>query len=93
MEIVLLQGAQADLLNAYARYGDRFYAEADAALEQIRTHPESAPVFRGAYRRKLILHTPYAVFYDIAGRRVMVKAVLDLRQDPRRILERLPPTD
>ncbi len=89
MEIVLLQGAQADLLEAYSRLGDRFYEAADQALEQIRQFPESAPIFQGRYRRKLILRYPFGIFYDAGNGRLFVKAVLDLRQDPEAILKRL----
>lgn len=85
MEIVILQGAQSDLLEAYARLGDRFYESTDAALEQIRTHPESAPLYRDPFRRKLILKSAYGLFYAISGERIMVHAILDLRQAPDKI--------
>lgn len=89
MEIVLLQGAQADLLEAYSRFGGGLYEAADAALEQIRQFPESAPVFHRNYRRKVIYRYPFGIFYDTHGKRLFVKAVLDLRQDPSTILKRL----
>lgn len=61
MRVELLQGAEADLLEAYvwleeqrAGLGERFYRTLDFALERLRLHPEMAPVYRGAYRRLVL---------------------------------------
>ena len=88
-EIVLLLGAQSDYLEAYCRYGERFHDAVERAFSQLATFPESAPVQLGRYRRIVIQHTPFGAFYTISGQRVMVGAILDLRQDPAAILRRI----
>ena len=88
-EIVLLQGAQSDYLEAYCQYGDRFHDEIERAFSQLATFPESAPIFFGKYRRLVIRHTPFGAFYTVSGERVMIGAILDLRQDPAAILRRM----
>ena len=88
-EVVLLQGAQSDYLEAFCHYGDRFHEEIERAFSQLATFPESAPLFFGKYRRLVIQHTPFGAFYTISGDRVMVGAILDLRQDPAAILRRM----
>jgi len=96
MRVELLQGAEADLLEAYVRLeeqrpglGERFYRTLDFALERLRRHPEMAPVYMGAYRRLVLRSFGFGVFYTIAGDRLMVGSILDLRQDPEAIARRL----
>lgn len=96
MRIELLQGAEADLLEAYVRLeeqrsglGERFYRTLDFALERLRQHPQMAPVYQGEYRRLVLGPFGFGVFYTINGDRLMVGAILDLRQDPEAITRRL----
>jgi plasmid stabilization system protein ParE len=89
MEIVLLWGAQADLLKAYERYGEPLHEKIDAALELVRSHPDIAPLYREQFHRKVVARSTYALYYTTEGERIMVAAVLDQRQDPDRIDERL----
>jgi hypothetical protein len=96
MGVELLRGAEADLLESYVRFedtssglGDRFYQTLDLALERMRKHPESAPIYRGAYRRLVLRPFGFGVFYTIEGERLMVGAILDLRQNPEAIGRRL----
>ena len=50
-EIVLLQGAQGDLLSIYTARGDRAYLQVDKALGILRAFPEAGPVnFAGRIR-------------------------------------------
>jgi plasmid stabilization system protein ParE len=96
MRIELLQGAEADLLELYIRLeerregaGERYYAALDAALERLRMFPAMAPMYRATYRRLVLRPFDLGVFFTIAGERVMVGAILDLRQDPEAINRRL----
>ena len=89
MEIILLQSAQADLLEIYALHGEASYHGVDEALESIRLMPELAPVYHDHFRRKLVTGTPFGIFYSIVGTRLMVSFVMDLRQDPVTIQQRL----
>ncbi len=89
MEVVLLQSAQADLLEIYGLHGEASYHIVDRALESIRKMPELAPVYYGHFRRKLVSGTPYGIFYSIMGKRLMVSFIMDLRQNPAMIEQRL----
>jgi hypothetical protein len=62
--------------------GDRFEAEVRAVLLRIAELPESAPIYTGEFRRLLVRRFEHGVFYRIQGTRIVVTAVLDLRQDP-----------
>ena len=88
-EVVLLSGAQADLLELYARSGDKGYQRIDRELELNRRMPEIAPVFARRFRRRVVTGTPFGIFYTRVGARVIVSAILDLRQDPAMIRLRL----
>ena len=88
MEVIILSGAEADLDEIHARLeesggGEKFLRATDHKLELLRTFPEMAPRSHAAKIRKTrIGRTPFGLFYAIEGRRLMVIAVQDLRQDP-----------
>lgn len=89
-EIVLLQGAQSDLLSIYAVRGERTYLQVDKAFGILRVFPEAGPVnFAENIHRLVVTKTHLGIFYSISGRRVLVGAVLDLRQSPQSIGKRL----
>lgn len=89
MEIVLLQSAQADLLEIFSRHGESSFHTIDRSLERIRLMPEIAPIYHGQFHRKIVRGTPSGVFYAFVGERIIVSFVLDLRQDPGVIERRL----
>jgi plasmid stabilization system protein ParE len=96
VEVIFLRGSEADLLAAWMGYeeilpglGDRFEAEVRAALLRTVELPESAPVYAGEFRRLLVRKFDHGIFYRIHGARIVVTAVLDLRQDPTTIRRRL----
>ena len=94
MEVVILSGADADMDDIYARLeeaggGDKFLLAIDRKLELLRSFPRLARRgMSGKVRKVKIGRTPYGLFYTIEGRRLMVIAFQDLRQDPQ-ILARL----
>jgi plasmid stabilization system protein ParE len=89
-EIILLQGAQCDLLTIYTLRGERMYLQVDKALDVLRVFPKAGPVnFAGRVRRLVVSRTPLGIFYSVNGNRVLVGAVLDLRQAPDTIEKRL----
>ena len=61
----------------------------DASLTLLRQHPEIAPVYEGPYRRMLIRDFPYGIFYQAQPARIIVAAVLNLKQDPQAIRRKL----
>lgn len=88
-EIVLLQSAQADILEIIGRHGDSYYGKIDRVLEWIRRMPNAAPIYHGVFRRKLVEGTPYGIFHSVVGSRLMVSFVMDLRQNPATIAKRI----
>ena len=95
-ELVFLFSADADIQTAYEFYeayqegrGGVFMRHLDVAFGCLRTFPEIAPPIHEAHRRLLVHSFPYGVFYTIEGRRIIIAAVMDLRQDPEIIRRRL----
>lgn len=71
--------------------GARFLcAKLDVAFTLLRRHPEIAPVYAGPYRRMLIRDFPYGIFYQPQLARLIIAAIMDLRQDPQTIRKKLP---
>ena len=69
--------------------GDKFNENAEHALDQIAAFPECGPVAIAPFRRLLVRDFPVGIFYTVDGRRAVVHAVLDLRQEPDAIARRL----
>ena len=95
-ELVFLFSADADIQTAFEFYetcqagrGAVFMRYLDVAFGRLRTFPEIAPMFHESYRRLLVHGFPYGIFYTIEGRRIIVSGVMDLRQDPGIIRQRL----
>ncbi len=92
IDLFLLFQADQDIQTAFNRYeeyqvgrGEVFMRQLDAALTLLRRHPEIAPIFAGRYRRLLIRDFPYGIFYEAQPTRIIVSAIMDLRQDPKTI--------
>src|SRR4051812_30513902 len=95
-EVVILAGAENDVLETYTRYesaqdglGTQFSDQLEKTFGLISDFPHAGPIFTNNIRRVLVRAFPYGIFYCIEGRRVMVQAVLDLRQSPEAIYRRL----
>ena len=96
MEVILLLSADMDLQSAYERYedyqsgrGEVLMRQIDAALSILRRHPNLGSPYVGDYRRMLVRDFPYGIFYVAERSRVVVVAILDLRQDPVTIRRRI----
>lgn len=96
LEIVFLRGAEADLLAAFTRYenrleglGEESLIAIDGGVTLIGEFPEIAPVYHLSFRRLVVSRFPFGIFYAIESDRIVVHAVLDLRQAPEKILKRL----
>lgn len=95
-EIIWKSGAEGDLLSVFARLeefhagaGERLTHVLDATLQNVRNHPEIAPVFDPPIRRMVVARTGYGIFYTVEARGIIVHALIDLRQDPQRIREKV----
>jgi plasmid stabilization system protein ParE len=89
-ELVLLQGAQSDLLSIYAVQGERTYLRIDQALGILRLFSEAGPMhYKNNIRRLVVTRTHFGIFYSVTGSRILIGAVMDLRQSPKVIEGRL----
>lgn len=95
MRVLVLEEAKQDLLD-----GARFYDSQQAGLgdyffDTLCSDIESLHLFAGIHpkhwgsHRVLSKRFPYAIYYEMNGDVAIVHAVLDCRQDPRRIEDRL----
>jgi plasmid stabilization system protein ParE len=96
MELILLLQAEIDIQSAFSRYDDYhsdrgmvFLKRLDAALTMVRHHPNIGPLYDVPFRRMLVRDFPYGIFYEAQAGRVVVVAVMDLRQHPETIRRRL----
>ena len=88
MTIVVLRSAIEDLARGRAFYdaqgeglGDYFDQSLAADLESLRLYAGIHRKFHG-YHRLLAERFPYAVYSELAGHEIRVRAVLDCRRDP-----------
>jgi plasmid stabilization system protein ParE len=95
-EIVWKQGAENDLFHIFAELedrkegsGERFVQKLDFTLENLRVHPEMAPVFEAPMRRLVIGSTGYGLFYSVEARGIIVHALVHLRKNPEAIREKI----
>ena len=94
-QIVILRGAEQDLLTGFFRYDIHgrsleFYKVVDETLDLRRDFPEAGSVYHKDFRRILLKKRfPYGIYYRIHGNRLVINAILYLKIDPRKILERL----
>ena len=96
IEVIFLAGAEADVQALYEERegfregaGNRFLRELDRCAGLLRRYPRIGRHHRGVHRKLLVPDHPYGVFYSVEVSRVIIVAVLDLRQDPKAIEKRL----
>ena len=96
MQLIVLLGAELDIQVAFNRFeeyregfGLKFLQELELAYEYLRRHPRIGRLYANNRRRFLVPNFPFGIFYSVEGNRILISAVLDLRQDPERIRERL----
>ena len=91
MELILRPAAAADVEEAFSWYeqqrpglGEEFLDSVDAGLREIGAYPlRQAIIFRDT-RRLLLKRFPYAVFYRVYPRIIVVVACMHGRRDPLR---------
>ncbi len=100
LEIFIKPRAESDLLDAFSFYDVQFPGLGedpircvDAKLEFINRHPKACPEMYNGFRRGLISRFPFGIYYKIEEKRIVVFAVLDLRQNPKSIQSRLTKED
>ena len=96
MQIRISRSAETDLLEGFAFYEeqqtgvgeyflDSLFADIDALVLFAGIHPKP----NGQLHRALAKRFPFAIYYDMQGDTATVVAVLDCRQNPASITERL----
>lgn len=100
LKISIKPRAELDLFEAFNFYdeqfsglGEEFIRCVDAKLEFIKRHPKICPKMYKDFRRGLISRFPFGIYYTIERKRIVVFAVLDLRQNPEKIRSRLAKED
>lgn len=96
LRVEFLAGADADLQTTFNRFEDyredfgaEFMLSLDAYLTRIAAFSEIAPVYFENVRRQVMRRFPFGIFYECQAKRILVVAILDLRQDEEQILRRL----
>jgi len=96
LRVEFLSGADAELQEVFNRFEDyrdgfgvEFLTVVEAYLARIAAFPEIAPIYLEGVRRQVMRRFPYGIFYQVHATRILVVAVLDLRQDERTIIRRL----
>ena len=79
-----------DLANGFWYYegqaqglGEQFLSAVNSAFDAIERYPEIFARVHGEVRRALVSRFPYAVFYRVESRRVVVLTVLHTARDPK----------
>jgi len=79
-----------DLANAFDYYegqadglGEQFLATVNSTFDAIERYPEMFASVHREVRRALVARFPYAVFYRVEVRRIVVLTVLHTARDPR----------
>lgn len=88
-ELLIKEGAQADISNGFQHYsqispklGDDFVEQLDAAFERILSNPDAfAKVFKEV-RQMRIRRFPYVVSFLVEENRIVVLAVLHGHRKP-----------
>ena len=63
--------------------GEQFLLAVNSAFDAIERYPEMFAHVHGEVRRALVSRFPYAVFYRVESRRVVVLTVLHTARDPK----------
>ena len=95
-EIVVLSGADSDLIQHFGKFEDasrglgmRFDFAFLESCRLLENHPELGLRYGGVFRRLLMLEWNLGIFYEFSGGRVFIHAIMDLRQNPKNITQRL----
>ena len=85
MEIIWTASASEDYLRTETDRSTDFSAAIDGALSLLRVFPEMGPKVRYSTKLRRVLvgrEKQYGLYYGLTGERIIVVALIDLRQDP-----------
>ena len=95
MKIKILEEAEQDLINGFRFYEAQNFGLGQYFLDSLFSDIESLQLFAGihpwyfGYQRLLSKRFPFAIYYRVDNDIVRIRAVLDCRQDPKKIQDRL----
>ena len=96
MKVVFLLAADMDVQAVYdyleslnEGLGDSFLTVLEAGTQQIALFPLSCRLHLDDYRRLVLPRFPCGLFYVVESNRIVIHAVMDLRQNPETIRRRL----
>ncbi len=95
MKIRILHEAELDLLEGYSFYEMQASGVGDYFLDSLYTDIESLLLYASSheihfgYHRFLARRFPFAIFYQVKADAIEIWAVLDCRQDPSKMKNRL----
>ena len=90
LPLVYRRGVGRDLADAFTYYeeqveglGEKFLGAVDSTFDAVERYPEMFAKVHGEVRRAIMSEFPYAVFYRLEPRRVVVFRVLHTARDPK----------
>ncbi len=95
MKVRILDEAEQDLVEGFRFYESREAGLGDYFLDSLFSDIDSLRLYAGihsmhfGYHRLLSKRFPFAVYYKVDSKAASVWAVLDCRQDPVKIADRL----
>ena len=96
MRISIQPSALQDLRDGFRFYDAKEPGLGDYFLDSLLSDIDSLQLFAGIhsmhfgrFHRLLSKRFPYGVYYQVSGNQVLVRAVLDLRRDPKWIAGKL----
>jgi len=95
VKLIILDLAEADLLNGFSFYEEQHPGIGSYFLESLYSDIESLRLYSGihlqerGYYRQLSKRFPFAIYYRIEGNTTSVWRVLDCRRNPRWITRQL----
>jgi plasmid stabilization system protein ParE len=95
MKIEILEEAEQDLIDGFRFYEAQNFGLGQYFLDSLFSDINSLQLFAGihpwyfSYQRLLSKRFPFAIYYRVDNDVVRIRAVLDCRQDPKKIRNRL----
>ncbi len=96
MHVRIGRSAEIDLLEGYAFYEQQRAGVGEYFLDSLFADIDALTLFAGIHtrldgrwHRSLAKRFPFAIYYEVVGETATVVAVLDCRQDPASITQRL----
>jgi len=95
MNLIILRSALEDIERGFQFYESQAEGLGAYFEETIRGEIESLRLYGGVHRklferhRLVVRRFPYAIYYDVDGETVRIRAVVDCRRKPERIQKKL----